>query len=156
MKRTLAIILLLCLVFLTSCSPERRAEDIAAEFCRGYPLEAKVYSSLADEHEEGYIDAQMLVALYGSDNLSIEEFALILYGKVGTVWEIGIFVTKTSDERMELYELASGRIKLLSSLAEGEAFVRKYRGVFVYGFVDDAERAKRIFDGTLGSAVEEG
>lgn len=156
MKRTLSIILLLCLVFLTSCSPERRAEDIAAEFCRGYPLEAKVYSSLADEHEDGYIDAEILMALYGDDNVPTEEFALILYGKVSTVREIGIFITKTSDERMELYELASGRIKLLSSLTGGEGFIRKYRGVFVYGFVDDAERAKRIFDGTLGGAVGEG
>lgn len=156
MKGILSLILLLCIVFLTSCSPEMRAEDIATAFCRDYPIEAKVYSSLSEEHEDGYIDADMLDALYGGAKVPTEEFALILYGKVSTVREIGVFVAETSDERMELYELASGRIRLLSSLAEGEGFIRKYRGVFVYGFVDDAERAKKIFDGILADSVGEG
>ncbi len=147
MKKTLSLILLISLVFLTSCSQERHAEAIALEFCRVYPLEARVYSSLSSEYEDGYIDEEMLTALYGDAEVPTEEFALILYGKVSTVQEIGVFIAKTSDERMELYELATNRIELLSSFAEGEGFIRKYRDVFVYGFVDDRARAERIFDG---------
>ncbi|MBQ7343300.1 MAG: hypothetical protein IJW53_00880 [Clostridia bacterium] len=147
MKKALSLILLMSLVFLTSCSHKKSAEAIALEFCRVYPLEARVYSSLSSKYEDGYIDEEMLTALYGDVEVLTEEYALILYGKVSTVREIGVFIAKTSDERMELYELATNRIELLSSFAEGEGFIRKYRDVFVYGFVDDAKRAERIFDG---------
>ena len=153
MKKTLSLILLLALIFLTSCSKERSAEDIALAFCEAYPLEAQVYSSLSSEYDDGYIDEEMLTAMYGEVEIPAEEFALILYGKVSTVREIGVFIAKTSDERMELYELATNRIEFLSTFVEGEGFIKKYRGVFVYGFVDDALGAERIFDGITQCSV---
>ena len=149
MKKTLSLMLLLSFGFIASCSPKRDAEAIAFEFCLAYPMEAQVYSSLLHEHEDGYIDEEMLVSLYGDVEIPTEEFALILYGKVSTVREIGVFITKNSDERMKLFELATNRIEFLSSFFEGEGFIKKYRGVFVYGFINDAERAEEIFDGII-------
>ena len=47
---------------------------------------------------------------------------------------------------MKVYEIASERVELLSSLADGEGFVRKYKGVIVYGFVDDSAKAISILE----------
>lgn len=149
MKKAISLILLFSLIFLTSCRKTVRAEDIALSFCEGYPLEAKVYSSLSIQGEEGYIDGKMLTALYGISELTVDEFALVLYGKVSTVREFGVFITKNSDDRMEIIELATNRINFLSSFAEGEGFVKKYRTVMVYGFVDNASRAEGLLDGLI-------
>ena len=148
MKRTVALIIILLTIF-TSCSGTESAESIASAFCEGYPLCTEIYSSLKDEGQNGYIDSQMLTALYGQSKRPTEDFALLLYGRVDAVREIGVFVTVNGDERMDVITIATDRIELLSSFAEGEGFVKKYRSVIVYGFVDDAERAKLLLDDIL-------
>ena len=50
------------------------------------------------------------------------------------------------DDELELTELISRRIDFLSSFTDGEGFIRKYRGVIVYGFVDNASSATALFD----------
>ena len=149
MKRTVALIIILSLIPFTSCSGGQSAESIATAFCEGYPLYTDVYSSEKSEGQKGYIDSQMLTALYGGTARPTGEFALVLYGRVDTVREIGVFVAENGDDRMEVIALATERIELLSSLAEGEGFVKKYNTVIVYGFVDDVERATRLFDSIL-------
>jgi hypothetical protein len=149
MKKTVSLILSLLIALLTSCTESVSAIDIAVAFCGGYPIDAKVYSSSASEGEEGYIDAEMLNVMFGISERPVEEFALVLYGKVSTVRELGVFVTKNSDERMEITELAMSRISFLSSFVEGEGFVKKYRTVTVYGFVDDASRAEMLLDNLI-------
>ena len=146
MKKTIALLLLLSLIFITSCSEKRCADEILLEFCEGYPISANLYSSLAEKGDEGYIDTEMLNALYGTDSLSTAEFSLALYGKVDTVREIGVFLTGMGEDRIELTELLSSRIKFLSSFSSGEGFIRKYKGVLVYGFVEDSSYAEELFD----------
>lgn len=149
MKRLTALLLLLSLLTLTSCKEERCAKEILYSFCLAYPMDARIYSSLADEGSDGYIDSEMLVALYNGVEPKAREYALVLYGKVSTVREIGVFITNTGDERKEIFELASDRLDFLDSFAQGEGFVRKYRTVTVYGFVDDSAEAIRLFDEIL-------
>ncbi len=149
MKKAISIILLLSLMTITSCKGTGNALDIAYSFCEEYPLEAEVYSSLFSEGEDGYIDDEMLVALYGKSELSVSEFAIVLYGKVGTVYEVGVFITPNGHQRMDIVELAKYRIDFLSSLAEGEGFIKKYRTVTVYGFLDDPSRAERLLDSLI-------
>ena len=149
MKKVISLILLISLVWLTSCQKTPSAASVALSFCEAYPLEAEVYSSLSEKGEKGYIDAEMLTALYGTSELSVDEFALVLYGKVGTVYEFGVFLTENSDEKMDVIELATNRINFLSSFARGEGFVKKYRTLVVYGFVDDASRAERLLDSLI-------
>ena len=146
MKRFFAILLLLSILITTGCAPDRCAQDILLRFCEEYPISANVYSSLSDEGEAGYIDKDMLNTLYGTDKLGIGEFALALYGKVDTVREVGVFVIEMGDDELELTELISRRIDFLSSFTDGEGFIRKYRGVIVYGFVDNASSATALFD----------
>lgn len=146
MKKTIALLLLLSLIFITSCSEKRCADEILLEFCEGYPISANLYSSLAEKGDEGYIDTEMLNALYGTDSLPTAEFSLALYGKVDTVREIGVFLTGMGEDRIELTELLSSRIKFLSSFSSGEGFIRKYKGVLVYGFVEDSSYAEELFD----------
>ncbi len=149
MKRTAAILLLISLLLLISCSERACAADVAAEFCRAYSLDGRVYSSLAKEGEDGYIDDEMLHALYGDSDCLVTEFAIVLYGKVSTVREIGVFIAENGSERMELLELATDRVSFLSSFADGEGFVKKYRAAVVYGFVDDASRAEGLLDSLI-------
>ena len=146
MKRTIALLLLLSLILITSCSKKRSAEDILLEFCEGYPISASLYSSLAREGDEGYIDDEMLYTLYGVESFPVAEFSLALYGKVDTVREIGVFLTGNGEDRIELSELLSNRIRFLSSFSDGEGFIRKYKGVLVYGFVENSSYAEELFD----------
>ena len=48
-----------------------------------------------------------------------------------------------------LTELISKRLAFLGSFADGEGFIRRYRGVIVYGFVDNSARAQEVFDGII-------
>ena len=146
MKRAIALLVFLSLFPFTSCSEKISAEVVLIKFCDEYPISADVYSSLADEGEAGYIDSEMLYALYGTESFPDCEFSLVMYGKVDTVREIGVFVTKKGEDRIELIELITKRINFISSFSGGEGFVRKYRGVLVYGFVEDSTYAEELFD----------
>lgn len=146
MKRTVCVILFASIIFLTSCKGGRSSDDILKDFCQEYPIDSVIYSSLAYENGEGYIDKEMLLGLYGLDEYPVKEFSLVLYGKVDTVREIGVFITESSEDRIELFEILSRRISFLSSFSDGEGFIRKYKGVIVYGFVMDAAYAESIFD----------
>lgn len=149
MKRVFVFLLILIEIFLTSCHKRVSAEAILCEFSSAYPISATVYSPVRKNGEDGYIDEEMLFGMYGVTDHPTDEYALVLHSKVSTVREIGVFVTESGDERLRLYELLTDRIALLSSFADGEGFIRKYRAVVVYGFVDDSERALRLFDSLL-------
>ena len=60
--------------------------------------------------------------------------------------EIGVFIIENGQDKILLTELISGRIGFLSSFAEGEGFVKSYKGVMVYGFVENSARAQELFD----------
>lgn len=149
MKKTVLAVLLLVSCLLFACSHTSGAKEILLEFCAEYPIDADVYSSLLTERDQGYVDTEMLLSLYGVEEYPTRDFALVFYGKVGTVREIGVFVTETGAERAEIIELADNRISFLSSFADGEGFVKKYGEVIVYGFVEDASYAVGLFDGLL-------
>lgn len=149
MNRLLALLLSFVLVFITSCTHETSAEETIREVCRAYPINAVVYSSRASEYEDGYISEEMLVALYGVQEIPSPELAVVMYGEVGSAREIGAFAVRTGSERMRLFELATERIDFLSSFVDGEGFVKKYHGVLVYGFVDDAVSLERVLDSLL-------
>ena len=144
--RIVALILLLSTLLLTACTQVRRSDEVLSAFCREYPIDRQIYSSLASEREEGYIDAEMLRALYGISEYPVRDFSLVFYGKVDTVREIGAFIIENGQDEILLTELISRRIGFLSSFAEGEGFVKKYRGVIVYGFVENSARAQELFD----------
>jgi hypothetical protein len=148
MKR-FVLLLLASVILITSCTETVRAEDVLGKFCREYPVSAVIYSSLSDKNEPGYIDSEMLTALYGTDEYPVTEFALVFYGKVNTVREVGVFVTENGDDVIEITELLTRRISFLSTFSDGEGFIRKYKGVLVYGFVEDSAYVQEIFDGIL-------
>lgn len=148
MKRITALLILLSLLILTACEQKKSPEDILYEFMTEYPISANIYSSLCDEADAGYISEEMLAAVFGTSEPPTAEFALILYGKVDKVIEVGVFDVGGGDG-IGLTELITRRISFLSSFAEGEGFIKKYRGVLVYGFVRDAAYAEEIFDRIL-------
>lgn len=149
MKRFLALLLLGSLLVMSSCSRSACAEDILTAVCREYPLDATVYSSHKREGEDGFIDGEMLVTLYGTDEGLTGEFALVLYGKVDTVREIGVFITEKGDDIIGIAELLRRRIDFLSSASDGEGFLKKYRGAIVYAFVNDSSRIEALFDSVM-------
>ena len=147
--RIIALILLLSTLLLTACTQVRRADDILLEFCREYPIDRQIYSSLANEREEGYVDTEMLRALYGITEYPVRDFSLIFYGKVDTVREVGVFIIGKGDDIVEISELVARRISFLSTFSPGEGFIRKYKGALVYGFVENASDTEAIFDSIL-------
>ena len=147
--RNFALILLILILLLTACGQNRRADEVLAGFCREYPIERQIYTSVADENDEGYIDSEMLMTLYGISEYPVREFALVFYGKIDTVREIGVFIIESGDDAIEVSDLAARRIRFLSSFSEGEGFIKKYRDVLVYGFVEDSSDTELIFDSIL-------
>ena len=146
MKRAIALLIILLLIPFTSCSEKKDSFAILTEFCDEYPIDSCLYSSQYGKGERGYIDPEMLYSLYGTERFPGCEFSLVMYGKVDTVREIGVFVTEKGEDRIELIELITKRINFLSSFSDGEGFIRKYRGVLVYGFVEDSSYAEALFD----------
>ena len=149
MKRIPAIILLLSMLFVTSCSARADAEELLLTFCDEYPISAEILSSLADEGEDGYVTDEVREVLFSGYDRLPDEYALALYGRVDTIMEAGVFITDSADERMALYELLKKRIDLLSSFTDGEGFMKNYHGIFVYAFVSDRERAEKLFDAII-------
>lgn len=149
MKKVISLLLAFSIILLSSCESTRTSLDIALSFCEEYPLDATVYSSLATENDKRYIDADVLTLLFGIDQHPVSDYTLVLYGKVSTVRELGVFITRNSDERMKVVELATGRIDFLESFADGEGFIKKYHTVTVYGFVEDASRAEWLLDNLI-------
>lgn len=149
MKRILAFVLLISIFTVTACSKKRCAADILTELMREYPIDATVYSSLLTEGEEGYIGEEMLSLLYQTDVCPVAELALVFYGKVDTVREIGVFIVGSGEEYILVSDLVSRRLELLSSFSEGEGFIRKHKNVLIYGFVEDASYAKELLDSIL-------
>ena len=149
MKKVITILTLLSFVLFTSCTETKNPMDIALAFCDGYPLDATVYYSSAPEDEKGYIDTEILMTIFSIDDHPVNDYALVMYGKVSTVRELGVFITRNSDERMKVAELATNRIRFLESFVDGEGFIKKYRTITVYGFVDDASRAEWLLDNLI-------
>ena len=147
--RIVALILLLSTLLLTACTQVRRSDEVLSAFCREYPIDRQIYSSLASERDEGYVDAEMLRALYGIFEYPVRDFSLVFYGKVDTVREIGVFIIGKGDDIIEISELVARRISFLSTFSKGEGFIRKYKGTLVYGFVENAADAEKIFDSIL-------
>lgn len=147
MKKILSVLLAL-LLLLSSCSRRYGAEEILLAFCSRFGIDATVYSSLCEEGEEGYIYPETLELLYGAGRISAREFAIAVYGNLFAARELGVFVLGGGADT-ELYELATRRIDLLSDLSSGEGFIKKYHGVFIYGFVDNAREAELVLDGIL-------
>ena len=148
MKRLAALLSALIFLF-TSCSVDVRAEDVLAQFCREYPIDAEIYSSLREENGSGYMDAEMLTALFGIAERPSDDFAIVFFGKVDKVREVGVFVIENGEDVIEISELLARRISFLSTFSEGEGFIKKYRGAIAYGFVEDSAYAERIFDSIL-------
>ena len=147
--RIIALLLLISVLPLTACSQKRSAEDVLTRYCEEHPIDQQIYSSLADEYDTGHIDREMLTSLYGDEEYPVRELALVFYGKVDTVREIGVFITSGGDDVIRASEIAAARIRFLSGFSRGEGFIKKYRGVLVYGFVEDASYTEEIFDRIL-------
>ena len=148
MKRLATLLLTLIFLF-TSCGTRMSAEDVLSGFCREYPIDREIYSSVRGENEAGYIDSEMLTALFGIGERPADDFAIVFFGKVDTAREVGVFVIENGDSVIEITELLARRISFLSTFSDGEGFIRKYRGAIVYGFVEDASYVEHIFDGIL-------
>ena len=120
MKRLAALLLALIFLF-TSCSADVRAEDVLARFCREYPIDAEIYSSLREENGSGYMDAEMLTALFGIAERPSDDFAIVFFGKVDKVREVGVFVIENGEDVIEISEpridsaLAEETVKLLTA-----------------------------------------
>ena len=148
MKKLLMLLFSLIFIF-TSCYRAVNPKDILDGFCCSYGINAEVYHSGAQYGDDGYIDSEMLNSLYGIDEAFRYDFAIVMYCDVTRVREIAVFKADTGDERMYLFELITDRLRFLSSFADGEGFIKKYRGAIVYGFVDDADGVERAFDSLL-------
>ena len=149
MKKTVKTLVSVALIFsaflsVASCSrKERNAYDILLRFCEAYPLYGTVYNSGTPEDE---LDDILTLLFEGEEGrVPRGNFAVMLYGSMDTVSEVGVFVTSFGHEIIDVIELAERRIGILDDSSEGEGFIIRDREVVVYGFVGDKDRAVRLF-----------
>ena len=139
MKRiALCIIIIVALMLLSSCGADYTdSYKVVSDFCSDYRISGRVYSSLSGEGEEGYIDPSMIHLMFSRTELLPDDYALLMHTRLDTVFEIGVFVTRSGDERMELSEMCLDRIALLSSLSRGSGEVMIKDNLLIYFFTED-------------------
>lgn len=151
MKRiALCIIVIVTLVLFSSCGREYTDSlRIVNDFCSDYGISGRIYSSLAQEGETGHLDSSLVQIMFSRTELLPENYSLLMHTRLDSVFELGAFVTDSSEERMELSEMCLERIGVLSSLSQGSGEVVIRDNLLVYFFAEDAEGVKESLDRIL-------
>ena len=167
LTRVLALLLVLLTLALSACGGGRSssAEDLAAEFADAYgSLPAgKLYLSEAEEWEEGYISDELCAALFGEEQLLLNEgdglkFCIWLGESRETAAEFAIFVCGSRSEAERISELCLLRIGRLGSPTYGtadnsaadSAFVTVSGKAVVYAAMPDRASAERAVKRVIG------
>lgn len=140
------------LVCLSGCGREKDAVDLLRTFSASYGTVGVMYSPAIPEGEVGYMGSELYAALYGEDALEPQSYAILLSPSLSEVGECGVFLCGDTYEAARICEMCLDRIALIRSVSyagqieSGEgAFVRRFGTAVVYGFLDDGERAERIW-----------
>lgn len=112
--------LILCLT-ISSCGARESAgtDEILAdimEYCDGLP-QGVIYTSDADEGEEGYLSPALAEALWGEDACEgfsmLEEYSVYL-SSFATPYEIGVYRCYSSTDARRIEELCRARADIVS------------------------------------------
>ena len=148
MKRIICLIISLILIFsAVSCQNERGAYELLSSFVHAYRAEGIVYSSYANEGEEGYIDRELFDKIYVHSGRVPDDFSIFLASHTDSYSECGVFNCRDAQMLSEVVEMCEERVRLLDS--ERGFVSRSYNTVF-YSTMRDKERAKRIWEGIIG------
>lgn len=151
MKRIICITVLFAFLFsLAGCTKSQPSAHTSAKEIKGaLGLSGRVYASLLQESEEGYISEDMREAFFDEYSLPLE-YALIVTSRIDVVSEIGIFYADGEVGVPDLIELASHRLRILGELSHGgESLTVRYGDAVVYAYVTDVEETRRALDGVF-------
>ena len=151
MKRPIALVLLLSLFLLFSCSGGKVSpSDTVLAFREGYLPSGRVYLSDAEEGGEYYAPAGLLSDMLLFSPSDTVRWALLLHSRLDYTAELGIFTPGDSEEGLRIYEACLSRIALLRQVGVfGEGFAFLHRGAVIYGFFENGDEARSYLMGIL-------
>lgn len=137
MKKTALFLLttLIAAFFLTACRAEYTdSYEPVCRFLKSYGVHARVFRSLADEDEEGYIDNEFSKQLFTKTELLPRDFTVAMSSRLEYVFEIGAFITPSQSDGLALADMCRERIELLESLADGKGELVMSGNLLIYIF----------------------
>lgn len=133
-----------------------RFSDLYGELPAG-----RLYTTEANEWEEGYLSPELSEALFGIDAteevVGLRDFCVYLGGSRDSVAEFGIFICESRSDAEAVSELCLYRLSTLRSPTYGAAdtsavdtaFVQVSGGTVIYAAMPNAESARRAADALL-------
>ena len=86
-----ALPILILIFSAVSCQNERGAYELLSSFVHAYRAEGIVYSSYANEGEEGYIDRELFDKIYVHSGRVPDDFSIFLASHTDSYSECGVF-----------------------------------------------------------------
>ena len=143
-------VLILFAFLLTSCREAYGdtygiGKRISSELGEG----TEVYYSLSSEEDDGYMNEELVGALFGGSLELPENFTVILSKRHDVILEIGIFLTTSRNMSIDLRDLLLLRIYRLEALtdAKGEVFIEG--NLVIYYFTDLTVDVKSVILSSL-------
>ena len=158
MVRKITALVLFCVLCITlvlslgSCSEERPAHALMAEFCASYGIRSAIYSPSAREGEVGYVADGFFAELYGEGEEWAEDYAVVLLSDLGRASECAVFICYTDFDAGQVTDMLHRRIELIRSICavsglafpEGAFVYREGRAVVMCA-LDRPENAKKLW-----------
>ena len=150
MKKIISLFLLIPCLCLCSCRGKYdKTVGIVSDFISEYGISCTLYSSLADEGEDGYIPPELCKQLFTNTDVLPHDYSLVLHSRLDSVFELGVFLSDDASDRLAICDECAGRVKLLESLSEGEGRVLIKNNLVIYIFSKDIENALAILERVL-------
>lgn len=142
MRKAIALLILLSSLSFVSCRGKYSdTSGVVSRFLNGFDISCSVYNSLCPEGTEGYIDDGMRKILFITEDFLPYDYTLAFNSRLDCVFELGVFLSHDTSERLALGELCLSRINLLESQVRGEGRVLIENDLVIYIFSEDIEKA---------------
>ena len=144
MKRIVCILTSIILSVSVFCSCERRKYDtrvVAQVISDKTDFGGVLYSSLANEWEDDYLHEDLLSQMFLSPIPRGVEVTLLIRPSAKVTYEVGVFYTPRSSERLFIIELLSERLSVLR-MYDGECLDTLFTkgGYVIYAFAPSADK----------------
>ena len=151
MKKLCAFVIFLAVsIPLCSCSARyESSERVVRIFAEAYGIDGRIYSSLAKEWTDGYIEPSLKSTMFSRTELLPYDYTLLIHSRLDSVFELGVFLANSARERGELSEMCYERIMLLASMSDSEGRVLMRDNLVVYFFTSDTKRVEECLNKAL-------
>ncbi len=150
MKRIVCILtsIILSVSVFCSCGVRKDStESVARAICEEIDFGGVLYSSLSGEGDDNYLPSELLEEMFLSPIPQGTEVTLVIRPSINCAYEVGVFYSPRSKERLLILELARERLALLNGYyRECKYAVLSRGGYIIYAFCPSADKVSAVLD----------